>query len=110
MDNFDITHRDGKPYVMIPLHDYRIAIQKDIEAQAQKYFKLQKEKTYDIPEGTHPVRFFRTQQKLTQAKLAEKAGISRNYLTEIETGVKNGSVAAIKKLSEALGVSLDKLV
>ncbi len=110
MENFDITHRDGKPYVMIPLHEYRTAIQKDIEKHAQKYFKLQKEQTADIPEGVHPVRYFRKEQKLTQAKLAEKAGISRNYLTEIETGVKNGSVSAIKKLSEALGVSLDKLV
>lgn len=110
MDNFDITHRDGKPYVLIPLHDYRAAIQKDIEKHAEKYFKLQKQRTSDVPDGIHPVRYFRTQQKMTQAELAEKAGISRNYLTEIETGVKNGSVSAIKKLSEALGVSLDKLV
>ncbi|MAF68778.1 MAG: transcriptional regulator [Micavibrio sp.] len=107
MSQYEITHRDGKPYVMIPLHEYRTAIQKDIESKAEEYFK---NKSYDVPEGINPIRYFRKEQGLTQVQLASKAGISRTYLTEIETGAKNGSVAAINKLSNALAVPLDALV
>jgi mRNA interferase RelE/StbE len=46
---------------------------------------------------------------LTQAALAEKAGVNRVSIAEIETGRKQGSVASLRALADALGVTLDDL-
>jgi transcriptional regulator with XRE-family HTH domain len=38
----------------------------------------------------------------THQEVSDLAGVSRNYYTEIENGVKNPSVETAKKLAEAL--------
>ena len=63
-----------------------------------------------IINGEHPVRVWRDFRNLSAAALAEKAGISKPYLSEIETGKKPGSIDAYKAVAEALGVSLDAVV
>lgn len=40
---------------------------------------------------------------LTQESVAEKAGISRAYYTEIEIGTKNPSVKSAQKIAKVLG-------
>ncbi|MAQ70873.1 MAG: transcriptional regulator [Alphaproteobacteria bacterium] len=97
---YDITHRDGKPYVLIPLHDYR---------KQSTDMPLQRPKT-DENGDEHPVKFFRKKNSLTQKELAEKAGLSRTYLTEIETGAKNGSIDAYLKIAQALNITINDLV
>lgn len=47
---------------------------------------------------------------LTQAALAERAGVNRVTVAAIETGRKQGSVATLHKLADALGVAVDDLV
>jgi transcriptional regulator with XRE-family HTH domain len=47
---------------------------------------------------------------MTQAALAEKAGVNRVTVAEIETGRKQGSIATLRALADALRVSLDDLV
>ena len=42
--------------------------------------------------------------------LAAKAEISSPYVSEIESGKKEGSLSAMKKIAEALTVNLDDLV
>nr|WP_246710438.1 MULTISPECIES: helix-turn-helix transcriptional regulator [unclassified Martelella] len=42
--------------------------------------------------------------------LAEKAGISQPYLSDIENGKADGSISAIKALAAALDVDIDDLV
>jgi transcriptional regulator with XRE-family HTH domain len=42
--------------------------------------------------------------------LAAKSGVVQSYLSEIETGKKPGSLAAMKAVAEALGVTIDDLV
>ena len=44
---------------------------------------------------------------LLQREVAEKAGISREYYTQIETGERVPSLPVASKISEALGLSLD---
>lgn len=46
---------------------------------------------------------------MTQVALAEKAGVNRVTVAEIETGRNQGLVTTLRALSEALGVSLDDL-
>ena len=50
------------------------------------------------------VRFAREQLGLTTQMLADKAGISQPYISEIENGNKNPSAKTIMKLAAALNV------
>ena len=59
--------------------------------------------------GENPVRVWREFRALSTTALANKAKVSQPYLSEIETGLKPGSVAALKKLAVALKVDLDDL-
>lgn len=47
---------------------------------------------------------------LTQEALAEKAGISTTFYANIERGAKGMSILTLKKLSEALNISVDYLL
>ena len=60
-------------------------------------------------DGENPVRVYRDLRRLSQAALAEKAGVSRVTVAEIETGRKNGSISTLRALALALGVTLDDL-
>jgi DNA-binding XRE family transcriptional regulator len=60
--------------------------------------------------GEHPVRIWREQRGLSPRALAEKAGVARSYLVEIEGRRKPGSVAAYRRLAAALGVAIDDLL
>lgn len=59
--------------------------------------------------GESPLRVYREFRGLTQAALAEKAGVSRVTVTELETGRKQGSVATLRALAQALNVTMDDL-
>lgn len=60
--------------------------------------------------GENPVRVWREHRGLSARDLATASGMSATYLSEIETGRKQGSVAALRKIAEALRVDLDDLV
>ena len=46
----------------------------------------------------------RLQKDLTQAELAEKAGINTNYYAKIERGELKSSIETLEKLVKALGI------
>ncbi|HEX6010944.1 MAG TPA: helix-turn-helix transcriptional regulator [Geminicoccaceae bacterium] len=60
--------------------------------------------------GEHPVRLWRERRGLKLGELAARAGVAASYLSEIESGRKPGSVAALVKLARALGLGIDDLV
>lgn len=57
-----------------------------------------------------PLAFFRKKRGMNQDDLAKRAGITQGYLSEIEIGHKNGDVRTLRKLANALAISLDSLV
>ena len=59
--------------------------------------------------GESPLRVYRDLRGLTQISLAEKAGVNRVTVAEIETGRKQGSVATLRALADALDIALDDL-
>jgi DNA-binding XRE family transcriptional regulator len=59
--------------------------------------------------GDSPLRVYRDLRGMTQAALAERSGVNRVTVAEIETGRKQGSVATLRKLADALGVMVDEL-
>ena len=60
-------------------------------------------------DGEHPVTVFREHRGLSGRALADRAGISSSYLSEIETGRKPGSLDAMSRLARALDIPLDLL-
>ncbi len=101
---YDLLHIQGKPYVLVPLHDYRAMVSGDNDNALP-------DDVLDALAAAQesPVRILRKHRGFTQAELARRAKISRPYLTEIETGKKDGSIRAIKALAEVLGVHVGNL-
>jgi transcriptional regulator with XRE-family HTH domain len=48
-------------------------------------------------------------EELTQEDLADKAGIHRTYLSDVERGTRNLSLVNIEKLAVALSMKLSEL-
>ena len=59
--------------------------------------------------GENPVKVWRGQRGIGLNALADKAGIGRGYLSQIENGSRSGTVATLRKLAAALAVDLDDL-
>lgn len=59
--------------------------------------------------GESRIRIWREHRGLTQTALAEIAGVSVSYLSEIECGRKPGSAAALRAVADALRVPMDNL-
>lgn len=97
--NHDLLHIQGKPYVLVPLHEYRVMTSgggdNDLPEDILDALSARQER---------PIKILRKYRGLTQSQLADAAGLSRPYLTEIETGKKIGSVAAIRAIAQALRV------
>lgn len=53
---------------------------------------------------------YREKSKLTQAKLAEKIGKGKNYISDIERGIKTPSLDVFVALASALNASTDYLL
>lgn len=56
------------------------------------------------------VKFLREKMHLTQEKLAEKCGISLDYLGKIEVNINKPGLKTLLKLSNALDISMKELV
>lgn len=63
-----------------------------------------------ISEFAVNLRAERARRKYTQEYLAEKADITADYMTKIESEKYNPSIFVVAKIAVALGVSLDKLI
>jgi len=56
------------------------------------------------------LRKVRSRKGLSQEALAELAGLHRTYVSSVERGERNISIANIEKLAKALGVKLRDLM
>ena len=68
------------------------------------------EVVYAIIDGENPVKVWREFRGLTQGQLADAAGISKPYLSQIETGKRKGSTDILSALAKMLNVSLEEVI
>ena len=61
-------------------------------------------------DGENPIRVWRKHRDMTARNLAQKTQLSAAYISEIETGKKDGSISAMKRIANVLNVDLDDLV
>ena len=64
---------------------------------------------YDMSFGKR-IKEIRTRQKVSQEELATKIGIHANHLSRYERDVTLPSIEVVKKIAQALEVSIDLLV
>lgn len=63
-----------------------------------------------IAGGAHPLRAWRDARGLTLQALADAAGLSKPYVSQIESGKRAGTAATLKKLAAALRIPVGALV
>ena len=56
------------------------------------------------------VRRRRRALDLTQEQLADRAGLGRSYVTDVELGIRNVALTTMVRLARALEVSLSQLI
>lgn len=106
---------DGKNYVLLSEDDYEDLID-GLHASAIMARVAHGEETWphelvkELAETDSRIRTYRKYRGLTISELAEAAGISQPYLSEIESGKKTGTVDVLKRIAIALKVDLDDLV
>ncbi|HWU63098.1 MAG TPA: helix-turn-helix transcriptional regulator [Ensifer sp.] len=109
----------GETLVVLPLAEYEALIdQADIAAADRVQANIAAGRDELVPAefvnrliaGENPVRVYRSLRGLSARELAEKASISPPYLSEIESGKKDGSLSAMRRIADALNVDLDDLV
>lgn len=56
------------------------------------------------------LRKIRKKQRISQERLAERAGLHRTYVSSVERGERNVSLSTIEKFAHALGVKMSQLM
>jgi len=75
-----------------------------IEQGAMESFPA--DSVFAMANGANPVRVLRDYRQMTAQSLADAAGLSRAYLTQIERGKRKGSLKALSAIAQALNVEL----
>ena len=57
--------------------------------------------------GENRIRVWREHRGLTMGELARKASLGQGFLSQIETGRRDGAVDTLKRLASALSLTLD---
>lgn len=106
--------------ITIPVDEYQrlksieesLENQRDLEAyrETRGQESIPWEMSESILDGESPLRLWREHRNFTLQDLATKAEISISYLSEIETGKKDGSLRVMKRVADALQVELDDLI
>jgi DNA-binding XRE family transcriptional regulator len=114
---------NGERMVVLPEAEYERLL--DLAEDAEDIAAIQKfearlaageedlipaEYVYRMLDGENRVLVWREFRGLASKQLAEAAGISQAYLSQIEAGKRDGSIGTMKKIAEALKVGLDDLV
>jgi DNA-binding XRE family transcriptional regulator len=113
---------DGKRLAVLPEADYRALIEAkeendDLAAVREFDARLARgeeelisaEYVNRMIDGENKIRVWREYRGLTVKALAEAAGVTPAYLSQIETGAREGTIETLKKLSAALRVTIDDI-
>ena len=114
-----IVSPSGETMVVMPLADYEALIDAvDIATADKVVAEVAAGRDEFIPSamvdrmlnGESPIRVWREHRGLTATALAGQAGISPAYLSELESGKKDGSVSVLARIASTLKLTIDDLV
>lgn len=117
-----ITTAKGERLAVLPEADYRALVEtaedrEDINAVREFDAALARGDEELIPaefanrilDGENKVRVWREYRDLQVKELAVSTGLAASYISQIENGVRAGTVESYKKIAAALKVSLDEI-
>ncbi|MEI9408772.1 helix-turn-helix transcriptional regulator [Mesorhizobium salmacidum] len=117
-----ITTPNGDRMAILPLADYESLVEAaEDSADIQTYDRIKQKIAAGeeelipaavvnrILEGENKIRVWREHRGMSARDLAEKTEISAGYLSQIETGTRDGTFDTIKRIAAALNVSVDDL-
>lgn len=112
----------GEKMAVLPAADYARLVE-DAEDRADLRMAMEAETRRDGGEeylpaemvdrllaGEAPLRIWRKHRGMTLETLSRKAGISIQYLSEIERGIRMGTMKVWRALAEALGLDVDDIM
>ena len=119
-----IIEKNGQPeWAVVPYEEYqRLVAEAEMLQDVRDYDEVKlalangaeelipSEVTYALLDGENPIRVWRDYRGLTQQQVADEAGISKPYLSQLESGQRKGSAEVLAAVSRALNVSLDDVV
>ena len=121
--NIQVIERNGNPeWAIIPYKDYLRLVEEaemlndvldyDVATEAVKQGEelVPSEVAYAILDGESPIRVWREYRRYTQQQLSEAAGISKPYLSQIETGKRTGTTEVLSGIAKALDLTIDDIV
>jgi DNA-binding XRE family transcriptional regulator len=117
-----ITTPSGDQMVVLPLAEYERLVEAvedaaDIRAYDAAKRRLAEGRDEFIPaefvdrilNGENKIRVWREYRGLTIKALAETCGMAAAYLSQIETGKREGTIETFKKIAAALRVDIDDI-
>jgi DNA-binding XRE family transcriptional regulator len=115
--------KDGQPeWAVLPYAEYAALVEAaemlaDIRAYDEAKARIAAgeetipaEVTFALLEGANPIAVWRKHRNLTQQALAAQVGISKAYLSQLESGKRSGTTEMLARLAQALRVDLDDLM
>ena len=119
-----IIKKGDKPeWAVLPYEDYirlmeNLEMAQDIQEYDSAKAALERgedelipsEVVYAILDGANAIKTWREYRMLSQPELAEKAGISVPYLSQLETNKRKGTLTVLSAIAKALQVSLEHVV
>ena len=114
---------DGARLVVIPEAEYQALSEAAVDATDRKAVRrfraalaageeelIPAEVVNRILDGENPVRVWREHRGMPLKELARRADIGSAYLSQVETGKRDGTVVTLRRIANELGVALDDLV
>jgi DNA-binding XRE family transcriptional regulator len=122
-EEIQIIERDGKPeWAVLPYEEYlKLVEQAELLEDIRDFDEIRAaiergeeelipaEVVNAILDGKNPIKVWREFRHLTQQQLADRVGISKPYLSQLETGKRTGTTEVLASIAEALDVSLEQL-
>ena len=118
-----IIEKNGRPeWAVVPYEEYqRLVAEAEMLQDVRDYDEaklaiangeelIPSQVTYALLDGENPLRVWREYRGLTQQQVAAAAGISKPYLSQLESGQRKGTTEVLQAVAKALNVSLDDLV
>lgn len=117
--SYDVIERDGVRLVLVPETDFKRLCDAAEDLEDVRAYDAAKAKAQEhvpaalvdrILAGERPIKVWREYRGLTQQQLADATRLSKPYISQIESGAREPTVATVKALATALAVDIDDLV
>ena len=109
--NHQVITQNGKPaFAVIPWDDYQRLLSNQIDADEKDVWFPHEVIKATVIRGDSLIKAWREHLGLTQAELAKRSGIKQPSLARLEKTDANPRKSTLKKISDALNISVEQLI